>query len=156
MRRKEREVTQPEELLAIISECKVCRVAIHDEPYPYIVPLNFGYSYNNNQLIFYFHTAKVGKKIELFKKNPHVCIELDTNHELVSGDIACKYTYKYQSIIGFGKVEFVEDSEEKINALNHLMKHQTNSDETFTYSPKQVEMIGVIKIVIDSFQGKQS
>ena len=38
MRRKDREVTQPEEIFDIIKKCDVCRIAFFDEKFPYIVP----------------------------------------------------------------------------------------------------------------------
>ena len=43
MRRKDREITDIEELLAVVSRCKVCRLAMAENNRPYVVPLNFGY-----------------------------------------------------------------------------------------------------------------
>ena len=42
MRRSDREITDEQELLHVISECDVCRLALNDEEVPYILPLNFG------------------------------------------------------------------------------------------------------------------
>lgn len=42
MRRKDREITEFEEIIDVMERCGVCRLALHDEEYPYIVPLNFG------------------------------------------------------------------------------------------------------------------
>lgn len=42
MRQKDREVTELQEIIAIMRRCDVCRLALNDEGYPYIVPLNFG------------------------------------------------------------------------------------------------------------------
>ena len=42
MRRADREITNFDELIAVMRGCDVCRLALHDEPYPYILPLNFG------------------------------------------------------------------------------------------------------------------
>ena len=50
MRRKDREVTQPEEIFDIIKKCDVCRIAFFDEKFPYIVPLNFGVAFENGVL----------------------------------------------------------------------------------------------------------
>jgi len=50
MRRKDREIAEKSELIKVINECKVCRIAMQDEAGPYIVPMNFGYTYENNQL----------------------------------------------------------------------------------------------------------
>ena len=42
MRRKDREITDFNEMLEIMKKCDVCRIALNDEEFPYIVPLNFG------------------------------------------------------------------------------------------------------------------
>ena len=65
MRRKDREITDFDEMMKIIAKCDTCRVAMFDETFPYIVPLNFGTDVEDNQLYLYFHGAKIGKKIDL-------------------------------------------------------------------------------------------
>lgn len=45
MRRKDREITDICAILELVSECKVCRLAMTDGGVPYIVPLNYGYEY---------------------------------------------------------------------------------------------------------------
>ena len=52
MRRKDREITDREEILAIIRKCDVCRIALNDGDYPYIVPLNFGLDVQGDQVFF--------------------------------------------------------------------------------------------------------
>lgn len=37
MRRSDREITDEQELLQVISECDVCRLALNDEEVPYIL-----------------------------------------------------------------------------------------------------------------------
>ena len=43
MRRREREVVEPDEIRDIIEACKVCRLGFCEEGEVYIVPVNFGY-----------------------------------------------------------------------------------------------------------------
>lgn len=66
MIRKDREITDINEIINIIKKCDVCRLAFFDENYPYIIPMNFGYDYDskNNKLDLYFHGAKKGKKLD--------------------------------------------------------------------------------------------
>lgn len=123
MRRKDREVNEINELLPIIDQCKTCRIAMQDNAGIYIVPLNFGYIYENNQLVLYFHSAKEGRKISTLKENSDVCFEMDCEHRLITGDTACKYSYSFKSIIGKGTAVFIDDAEEKKSALSILMKH---------------------------------
>ena len=50
MRRSDREITDEQELLQVISECDVCRLALNDEEVPYILPLNFGEEVSGGRL----------------------------------------------------------------------------------------------------------
>jgi len=42
MRRKDREITDFNEIVQLISSMKVLRLGLIDDDFPYIVPLNFG------------------------------------------------------------------------------------------------------------------
>ena len=152
MRRKDREVTSPEEIRAIIDNCQVCRIAMEDLEGLYIVPLNFGYTYENNQLELYFHSAKQGRKINALRENSEVGFEMDCDHKLVTGEAACDYSYFFKSIIGKGQVSFIDDIEEKKEALSLLMKHQTRED--FVFDDKMAATVEVFKIRASSFTGK--
>ena len=160
MRRKDREVTAIADLLAIIDRCRVCRLGLCDDGRAYIVPMNFGYSLENGALTLYFHSAREGKKIDIIRKNNKACFELDCDHKLLSGDQACEYSFAYSSIIGFGSIEFIDAEQEKINALEILMKHQTGKEaqpdtlNSFIICKEAVDSVTVFKLAADSFSGK--
>lgn len=156
MRRRDREIKDAKGFMDIINNCPVCRIAIHDNPAPYIVPLNFGYIYHedDNQLVLYFHCAKDGKKIDLLKTNPNVGFEMDCNHKLVESEKACDYSFIYASIIGSGEVELIENSLEKTEALNCIMKHQ--SGKIFNFTDNNLQSVDVFKIMVHWFTGKSS
>ena len=65
MRRRDREITDKQEILEVMRKCDVCRIALHDGDYPYIVPLNFGLQVENDMPVLYFHGALEGKKYEV-------------------------------------------------------------------------------------------
>ena len=67
MRQKAREITDRAVLCAMLDGMDTLFLGIHDEPAPYVVPLNFGYAYGEN-LTFYFHCAQEGYKLELLAK----------------------------------------------------------------------------------------
>ncbi len=50
MRRKDREITDFDEIMNIINKCDTCRLALFDKEFPYIVPLNFGADIRDEQL----------------------------------------------------------------------------------------------------------
>ncbi len=90
MRKKEREVTDIDEIESIISRSDVCRIAFADKDVPYIVTMNFGYTHGKPGSL-YFHCANEGRKLEMIRKNNYVCFELDTDHEIKTGKHACDY-----------------------------------------------------------------
>lgn len=57
MRRKDREITSKEEMLDVIRRSDVCRLALNDDGYPYILPLNFGMKEEDGKVVLYFHGA---------------------------------------------------------------------------------------------------
>lgn len=121
MRRKDREITDPEEIKAVVGKCDVCRIAINgDDGYPHIVPLNFGYEWHGDRLTLYFHSAAEGRKMDLLALDSRVAFEMDCEHELFSVEERGYCTMNYASVMGRGRIEFVEGEEEKIAALTLL------------------------------------
>lgn len=103
--------------------------------------------------IFYFHGAKVGKKINLIKQNNHIGFEIDNNHQLVEGKTPCQYSMKYQSIIGKGHIELIEDNEEKKLGLQLIMKNVAHQDVTF--SNQMISNVAVMKLIVDTLSCKE-
>ena len=150
MRRKENEITDKTAMESIILGSSVCRLALSEEDRPYIVPLCFGYEDDT----LYFHSAREGRKLDILRKNNKVCFEFDIDHEIVEADDACKWTMKYQSVIGAGKGSIIEDLESKRKALNIIMQHY--SGNFYEYPDKIVKKTVIIKVEIEHMTGKQS
>lgn len=107
MRRKDREITDNNEIDKIINECNCVRLGLNDDGKVYIVPLNFGFEHDDDKRRFYFHSAKEGRKIDLLKKTKSAGFEMDTGFSIMEGKTACDYSAKYKSVIGEGNVSFV-------------------------------------------------
>lgn len=146
MRRKDREITDFNEIMKIIDSCDVCRLAIFNEDYPYIVPLNFGTEIIDNQLYLYFHSALEGKKLDLIQKNNHVSFEMDCDHNILLYKERMSCTMGYASVIGHGIIEFVEE-EKKLDALKRLMKHYHSQDFQFNTDMMKVTMVYRLKVL---------
>lgn len=154
MRRKDRDVTNPERIADIISRCSCCRIGFYGDGEVYIVPLNFGYEIKDDTYILYFHGAKEGHKIDLIQKNPHVGFEMDTDYELTEADIACGYSARFQSIIGNGIVSIVSELEEKKQGLSLLMEHNTGKRE-WSFDKKMIDTVVVFKLVVSKMSCKE-
>ncbi|MDR2903758.1 MAG: pyridoxamine 5'-phosphate oxidase family protein [Clostridiales bacterium] len=122
MRRKDREVTDFNEIIEIIKKCDVCRLALHDGDYPYIVPLNFGLSVKDSAITLYFHGAAEGKKLDLIRRDARVGFEMDCGHELITNKAIGMVTMTYESVIGHGMIHLLEEQEQP-EALKILMAH---------------------------------
>ena len=129
MRRNDREVIDENKIDLIINNCDCCRLGFVKNNEAYILPLNFGFENENGKRLFYFHSATEGKKINLIETQPLVSFELDCAHSLNSGDVACSYSYRFQSVMGHGNINFVDDLEAKKNALVKIMEHYTSKSD---------------------------
>jgi nitroimidazol reductase NimA-like FMN-containing flavoprotein (pyridoxamine 5'-phosphate oxidase superfamily) len=144
--------TDNEVIEAIILKCDVCFVGVVDlENKPYVLPMNFGY---RDQTI-YLHSAPEGRIIDILNRNNHVCVTFSTDHELAfqHSEVACSYRMKSKSVIANGIVEFVEDFDQKTEALNILMENY--SDKPFKYSDPAVKNVKIWKIKVDTMSCKE-
>ena len=103
--------------------------------------------------VFYFHGAKAGRKYELAKLNPKVGFEIDGKYSLVDGELACDYTAHFQSVIGNGILSLVENQEEKVLALNSIMKQTTQNSE-WTYSKEMLNAVAIFRLDVENFSCK--
>ena len=152
MPKKKRVITNVSEKEEIINNCDCCYVGMVDENNnPYVVPFNFGYRENT----IYLHSAPEGKKISILKKNSQVCIAFSTAHKLnfQSENMACSYSMFYKSVLCYGNIEFIENYELKVEAMNIIMKQYTGKE--FGFSVPSINGVLVYKVVIDEMTGKE-
>lgn len=152
MTRRERQVTDIDEIIKILDESKVLHLGLVDGDEPYVVPMNYGYTMEDGKMTLYLHGAKRGKKLDLIRANPKVFFEMDCDIVPFEGEVACKYGITYASVMGKGIAEIVEDVEVKKFALSALMKTQTGKD--FTFDDKLVSVVSVIKIDVSEYTAK--
>ena len=95
MRRRDRAIVDPARIDTIFRSAIVCRIALAADGVPYIVPLSYGVAdsvadcmeLEEARLRFvatgrgpyriYFHAANEGRKLEMARSNPRVCIEVE-------------------------------------------------------------------------------
>ena len=132
MRRKDREITDREEILKIIDSCEVVRLGLFDpdDPdYPYIVPVNFGYRVTDAEEIeLFIHGARAGRKFELMQRSGRCSFEMecDAYKEILhqDGDV----TMRYKSVMGKAEITLLE-GEDVESALQSLMNRWEDTRE---------------------------
>lgn len=151
MRRKDKEIVSRAEIDAIIRGSQVCRLALARDNEPYLVPVSFGY----DGTALYLHTAHAGRKIDVFLANPRVCFEFERNVEVRTDPaLACKWTMRYESVIGWGTIAELTGPAEKERALNAIMRQYSGRD--WTFEPAAVARVRTWRIAIAEVTAKRS
>ena len=152
MRRKDREITNFNEMIEIIKKCDSCVLALNDEGFPYLVPMNFGMDIEDGQLYLYFHCAKEGRKLELIQKDNRASFEMDCEHKLVLQEEEMECSMGYASVIVQGIIEFVAE-EDKFDALKILMRQYRSED--FPFDTRMLGVTTVLKMKVLHMTGKR-
>ncbi|WP_415981025.1 pyridoxamine 5'-phosphate oxidase family protein [Faecalicoccus pleomorphus] len=151
MRRKDREIKNFEQIIKIIQSCDSCVIALNDDGFPYMVPLNFGMDIEDGQLYLYFHCAMQGKKLDLIRKDNRATFEMDCDHNFILYDERMSCTMGYSSVVGHGIIEFVEE-EKKYEALKILMRQYHAED--FQFNKDMIKVTTVLKMKVLDITGK--
>ena len=150
MRKEKREIKSIEEIAEVLSRCDTIRVGISDGDAPYIVPLSFGYELADGKIAVYFHGAKAGRKAELLKKLPRVCVEADLCHGFVDNGRG-GYTCDFESVIGYGTVELLDGAEAR-KGIGLLLEH---CDIHAQACPEEAMAVTAVnRVVLDEVAGK--
>lgn len=152
MRRKDKEITDPEIIRSILEQAEICRLGLVDKDEAYIVPVNF--AYHNHHI--YFHTARNGRKMELLKANPKISFELESHASIVSGPNPCDWTARYRSVMGKGIAVIDENTENKKAALDLIMKKYGWNSVELKYDESLLSRMCVVAVNILEITGKQS
>ena len=158
MRLAKREITDPEVLKEIIEECDTVRLGLIDAEGMFIVPVNYGYEFTEEngkaELQLYFHGAAEGRKADALKSQSSVAVEMDCRHGIITGDYTCAYSYSYRSIMGNGTVTLLETFEEKEKGLQRIMEHMAPGAK-IEFRPEMLTRTAVWKINVYEFTGKE-
>jgi uncharacterized protein len=153
MRRIQREVTDPAALRAILGEATVLFLSFHDEPAPYVIPVCFGQVEDT----LYVHCAAKGTKMDLLAARPDVGFSATTQMIVTSGETACDFGCRAQSVVGTGKARIVEAEEERRRGFDSIMRHYIGgaAAEPLVYKPGSRERTSLLAIDIESLKGKK-
>jgi hypothetical protein len=158
MRRSEREVSEIEVIEEIIKKADVCRIALANDNIPYIVTMNFGYTNDPEQRLF-FHCANEGRKLEMIRKNKFVCFEMDIDHKIYTrpgkdGRKGCNWGMVYRSVVGYGNISIITEREARKTGLDFIMRHYGDENE-YVYDEKVLANTTVLRLDITEITGKK-
>ena len=161
MRLAKREVADADGLRAIVESCRTVRLAARDAEGLFIVPMNFGYDWEDGdgapRLTLWLHSAGEGRKATAFgaggAAGVEVAIEMDREDGVITGDYACSYSFAYASIMGTGRVFPVLSGEDKVYGLGKIMDHLA-PDAPQAFGPGVIERTSVWRVEVERFTGK--
>jgi len=164
----DREIKGPADILAIIEAADSCRLAFIDhrggKPMPYVVAMNFGFEPGPGGPetgTFWFHCAREGLKLDLLRRQPDVCVQLDCDHEPVTNASGCGWGMRYASVLARGRASIVEDSEQRRHGLDCLMDHYERlwsvppGGRPHEYDAKSVALTTIFRVDVDSLSAKR-
>lgn len=154
MRRKDREVTDFKTIVGIIDECDIIRIGIADGQFPYIVPVNFAYTVEDEQIYFYIHGAMAGKKYEMLKAASCCSFEMDIPLEMDCIVEAKDVTMRYKSVMGKCQVEFLESIEEKQRAIDDIIMARYEATKNFDYNRDTISRTAIARLKVIELSAK--
>jgi len=150
VRRKDREITDPNEMHTVLRDTKYVTVALCMDNAPYLVSLSHGYDQTKNCL--YFHCAPEGKKLVYAKANPNVW-----GQAVLDFGVTEECDYAYTSVQFSGKLSLITDLTEKVHAMKVLV-HQVslNPEEKLSkIKPEKLDKTTMGRIDINYMSGKK-
>ena len=156
MRRKDREVLNFDTVRQIIDSCEIINIGLFDpdDPnFPYIVPVNFGYTIDeNNDISFYIHGARAGRKFGLMQKNRECTFMMycDSYTELIPS--VKDVTSRYKCIMGKAEVTLLE-GEDVLLGLQCMMDRREDT-RSFDWNRDAVPRVAVWKLRVTELSAK--
>lgn len=135
MRRKEREITDFEEIIKILDESNFLTLAMIKGTEPYSVPVNFGY------------------KLDGDRNCPRVSFSAVSYSEIGENKEPCGWTDFYRSVCGKGNASILEDADEKKGGLICILKKYGYKGPS-VFPAIMMKKISMIRIDVDDLTGK--
>ena len=154
MYHEDRRVTDRAMLCAMMDMTIECSVAFHDEPYPYVIPMNFGYHWNeNDQLVIDLHMAEWGHKIDLLERDPHVAIEMHKFYDRRGQKPYRNEAHDYRCVMVYGTAKEITDEPEAFATLDRIARH-TGRPPLVRIPPGERKRMRLFQVTADQVTGK--
>ena len=135
MRLGKREVLDPCKIRQLLEECQVLRIGTVDSEGMFIVPVNYGYEYEEEG------------------RQQQVAVELDRVGGLIRGSYTCQYSMAFESLMGTGTIRLLK-GEEKLRGLELLMRHMAPESD-LSFRQHMVDAVHVYEICVEEFRVKK-
>jgi nitroimidazol reductase NimA-like FMN-containing flavoprotein (pyridoxamine 5'-phosphate oxidase superfamily) len=151
MRRRDKEITDVEVLKKILKSTEYVTVAMSMDNQPYLVSLSHGYDENRNCI--YFHCAQEGKKLDFLKENNTIFGQALLDYDYIQGEC----NHNFASVHFKGKVTFITDPNEKLRAIQTMIRQLDKNPEPLIAKLKAEKLQNTLvgRIDIETMTGKK-
>jgi hypothetical protein len=149
MRKAQREIIERAEIEGILARAEVLFLALHDEPAPHVIPLNFAFADG----ALWFHCALEGTKLDLIRRDPRVGFCAVVDARVVAGAAACDFSAAGSSVVGRGTARVCTDPEERRHGLDALMRR--HGVERPAYRPGSFDRTCMVRVDVEELRGKR-
>ena len=149
--RRNRQQLSIEECEQILGRCTSGVLALTgDGGYPYAVPLSYVYADG----VIIFHSAVQGHKVDAIKRDSRCSFCVIEKDEIRPAE----FTTCFRSVIAFGHIRIMEDTDEKVQALRLLGHRYSPGDESGLQHEidKSLDHVLLLRLDIDHLSGKQA
>ena len=121
-----------------------------DGGYPYAVPLS--YVYAEGAIIF--HSAMQGHKVDAIRRDSRCSFCVIEQDEVKPAE----FTTYFRSVIAFGRISILENTDEKVQALRLLGRRYSPGDESGLQHEidKSLDHVLLLRLDIDHLSGKEA
>ena len=154
MRRKDKEITDKNEIEDILSKSMLGRLGTCANGIPYITPMNFTYDKESSKI--YLHCANEGRKIENIRANQNVCFEVEEVTNVLVKQPTCASSVAYRTVILFGNIKILSDPHTKNGALQKLVDKYAPQNPKAPFTDAMLNKTNVLEIEIKEMTAKRS
>jgi len=153
LRRSDKELSDPDEIERVLASVRIMTVACCLGNEPYLFTVDFVWEPHARQL--WFHSASEGRKMDIIKANPRVCVTVVEDRGYIHGE--CDHAYR--SLILDGEAQVVTDLAEKRRGLELLTRKHERQPETvlarLAGDEEALRNVAIVRITVDAISGKQ-
>lgn len=154
MRRKDKEITDRNEIEEILSTAMVGRLGTCAHGIPYITPMNFTYDRETSKI--FLHCANEGRKLENIRINQNICFEVEEVKNVIVKQPTCGSSVAYRSVIIFGTTRILSDYHAKSYALQKLADKYAPQNPKVPFTDAMIQKTNVLEIEIREMTAKRS
>ncbi len=140
----------PEEMKSLLDRMAVGHLAMTTEDGPYVVPVNYHFA----EGCIYLHSGPKGRKTEALRSDPRVCFLVDEAGPQVRWERGCGISQIYESVMCFGRAEFVEGLGEKRRILEMMVGKFLPPNTPFPMADGNITGTTIIRIQVEWMTGK--